>query len=125
MHCTSLLLFSCLSHVQLFCDPVNCSLPSSSVHGIFQTRILEWVAISFSICTSWAPANACLNDYTWLSIVPMERKGFCFVLFFLLHFSSSVWTGRILLSRHNLFFFFPVDFSQTASSPIKKLFFSC
>ena len=26
----------------------NCSLPSSSVHGIFQARILEWVAISFS-----------------------------------------------------------------------------
>ena len=27
---------------------MDCSLPSSSVHGIFQTRILEWVAISFS-----------------------------------------------------------------------------
>ena len=30
------------------CDPVDCSLPSSSVHGIFQARILEWVATSFS-----------------------------------------------------------------------------
>ena len=30
------------------CDPMNCSLPGFSVHGIFQTRILEWVAISFS-----------------------------------------------------------------------------
>ena len=27
---------------------MNCSPPSSSVHGIFQARILEWVAISFS-----------------------------------------------------------------------------
>ena len=27
------------------CDPINCSLPGSSVHGIFQARILEWVAI--------------------------------------------------------------------------------
>ena len=36
-----------LSHVQL-CDPMDCSLPGSSVHGIFQARILEWVAISFS-----------------------------------------------------------------------------
>ena len=26
------------------CDPMNCSLPGSSVHGIFQARILEWVA---------------------------------------------------------------------------------
>ena len=31
-----------------FCDPMNCSLPGSSVHGILQARILEWVAISFS-----------------------------------------------------------------------------
>ena len=30
------------------CDPINCSLPGSSVDGIFQARILEWVAISFS-----------------------------------------------------------------------------
>jgi len=30
------------------CDPMNCSLPGSSIHGIFQARILEWVAISFS-----------------------------------------------------------------------------
>ena len=30
------------------CDPEDCSLPGSSVHRIFQTRILEWVAISFS-----------------------------------------------------------------------------
>ena len=31
-----------------FCDPMDCSLPGSSVHGIFQARVLEWVAISFS-----------------------------------------------------------------------------
>ena len=30
------------------CDPMDCSTPGSSVHGIFQTRILEWVAISYS-----------------------------------------------------------------------------
>ncbi|CAM9632051.1 unnamed protein product [Rangifer tarandus platyrhynchus] len=30
------------------CDPMDCSLPGSSVHGILQTRILEWVAIPFS-----------------------------------------------------------------------------
>ena len=29
-------------------DPVDCSLPGSSVHGIFQVRVLEWVAIAFS-----------------------------------------------------------------------------
>ena len=30
------------------CDPMDCSLPGSSVHGIFQAIVLEWVAISFS-----------------------------------------------------------------------------
>ena len=34
-----------MSHV---CDPVDCSRPGSSVHGILQARILEWIAISFS-----------------------------------------------------------------------------
>ena len=29
-------------------DPIDCSLPGSSVHGIFQARILEWGAIAFS-----------------------------------------------------------------------------
>ena len=29
-------------------DPMDCSIPGSSVHGIFQARVLEWVAISFS-----------------------------------------------------------------------------
>ena len=36
------------SHVQLFCDPMDCSLLGSSVCGIFQARVLEWIAISFS-----------------------------------------------------------------------------
>ena len=31
-------------------DPMDCSLPGSSVHGIFQARVLEWDAIAFSVC---------------------------------------------------------------------------
>ena len=31
------------------CDPVDCSLSGSSVHGIFQARVLEWLAIAFSL----------------------------------------------------------------------------
>ena len=30
------------------CDPMDCNLPGSSVHGIFQARVLEWGAIAFS-----------------------------------------------------------------------------
>ena len=47
-------LFVCL-HIVLaaqlcstLCDPMDCGLPGSSVHGILQARILEWVAISSS-----------------------------------------------------------------------------
>ena len=36
---------SCL----FLCDPMDCSLPGSSTHGIFQARALEWVAIAFSL----------------------------------------------------------------------------
>ena len=35
---------SCLT----LCDPMDCSLLGSSIHGIFQARVLGWVAISFS-----------------------------------------------------------------------------
>ena len=43
------------------CDPVECSLQGSSFRGIFQARILEWVAISFSRGSSQP------RDRTWVS----------------------------------------------------------
>ena len=43
--------------------PMDCSLPGSSVHGIFQARILEWVAISFSRGSSWP------TDWTQVSCI--------------------------------------------------------
>ena len=46
--CCVLVPQSCLT----ICDPMDCSLPGSSVHGIFQARILEWVAIPFSRASS-------------------------------------------------------------------------
>ena len=52
---------SCLN----FCDPMDSSLPSSSVHGIFQARILEWVAISYSRGSSYyIPKPICRNTHT-------------------------------------------------------------
>ena len=44
LYCRSEVAQSCTT----VCDPIDCSLPGSSVHGIFQARILEWVAVSFS-----------------------------------------------------------------------------
>ena len=39
--CVHVVIKSCLT----LCDPVDCSPPGSSVHGILQARVLEWVAI--------------------------------------------------------------------------------
>ena len=43
--CIYLVVIYLLSHVQLFCDPMDYSPPGSSVHGVLLARILEWVAI--------------------------------------------------------------------------------
>ena len=45
------------------CDPMDYNLPGSSVHGVFQARILEWVAISFSRGSS--PPR----DENWVSFI--------------------------------------------------------
>ena len=49
------------------CDPMNCSLPSFSVRGIFQATVLEWVAISFSRGSSQP------RDQTWVSCIADSR----------------------------------------------------
>ena len=51
------------------CDPTDCSLPGSSLHGIFQARILECIAISYS---------------------NLKDRSYCFCFFFLL-WSYSLW----------------------------------
>ena len=45
------------------CNPMDCSLPVSSIHGIFQARVLKWVAISFPGASSWprdCPRVSCI-----------------------------------------------------------------
>ena len=39
------------------CDPMDCSLPGFSIHGILQARTLEWVALSFSGKTPYYHSN--------------------------------------------------------------------
>ena len=49
------------------CNPMDCSLPGSSIHGIFQARVLEWVAVSFSRESSRP------RDWTWVSCIVGRR----------------------------------------------------
>ena len=45
------------------CDPIDCSPPGSSIHGILQARILEWVVVTFSRGSSQP------RDQTWVSCI--------------------------------------------------------
>ena len=61
-----------------FFDPMNCNPAGSSVHGIFQTGILKWVAISFSRESSWpreeptSPASLCISRWVLYHWAPRE-----------------------------------------------------
>ena len=89
------------------CNPMDCSLPHSSVHGIFHARVLEWVAISCSRGSSWP------RDWTQVSRIVGR------------HF--TIWATRKVtlysspsLTQAKLFFFsffkqnscFHLDFAQ-------------
>ena len=56
---------------------MDCSLPGSSVHGIFQARTLEWVVMSSSRASSWS------RDQTWVA----RMAGRCFTVW--------AWPGRL------------------------------
>ena len=61
---------SCLT----FCDLMDCSPPGSSVHGIFQARVLEWGAISFSGYMPWWPPNSTTGYITDRNACPPASK---------------------------------------------------
>ena len=61
------------------CDPMDCSLLGSSVHGIFQARILEWVAIPFLRGSYWP------RDWTQVSCIAVR------FFYHLSHRGSPVW----------------------------------
>ena len=57
-------------------DPMDCSLPGSSIHGISQARILEWVAISSSRVCSWLKDKTYLLHllHWWADSLPLCHK---------------------------------------------------
>ena len=61
---------------------MDCSLPVSSIHGIFQARVLEWVAISFSRGSSWPRDQtyvSCMGRrilYHWATMKPSKEQAY-------------------------------------------------
>ena len=90
------------------CDPMDCSPPGSSVHVIFQARILEWVAISSSRESSQTRDQthvshiSCIGSNSFHNFQPHQRYPFCnapqpccvlmaaYVLYKLLHAYSFI-----------------------------------
>ena len=61
-------------------DPKDCSLPGSSVHGIFRARVLEWVALAFSM----------RRDLQGVSIFPCLKVSFEYLM-------VSAWVSEMCL----------------------------
>ena len=80
------------------CDPIDCSLSGSSVHGIFPGKILEWVAISSSRGSSWP------RDRTRVSCI------FCIGRWVLFH--CATWEAQELSQGH----WYKAEESQLLSS---------
>ena len=70
-------------------DPMDCSLPGSSIHGICQARVLEWVAIAFSVLDGRNAINSCITKYHF-SVVPG------------IHFLAFLYVSNIILKHQEL-----------------------
>ena len=101
---------SCLT----LCNPVDCSQPSSSVHGILQARTLGWVAIPFFRGSSW-PRDwtqvSCITGRFFTGWAIREVKDYWPFLYDSVISSSKILTDLILLTvvrdrYHYPFFFF-------------------
>ena len=58
-------------------DPMDCSLPGSSVHGIFQARVLEWGTIAFSILNATFKKNHLQGSFYFLSSLFSKTTTLC------------------------------------------------
>ena len=97
-------------HAQLcltLCNPMDCSPPGSSVHGISQARILEWVAISFSREYSLPRDRthiSCISALAdrFFTTMPLGR---CLLLHNLRHISLvyiTVWSFKVIKFLHSI-----------------------
>ena len=98
------------------CDPIDSSLPGSSVHGILQARILEWGAISFSNALKWKVKAKSLSR-VWLLATPWTianqappSMGFS---------RQKYWSGLPLPSRDSVIRPKHSNFPISEGSPLK------
>ena len=105
-----------MGHVLLFCDPMDCSPPGSSVRGISQARIPDWVAISSSRGFSWSKDRTHVFCLSCIGrrILPLWATGE----------TPSIWSTCIN-SVHGLDFSHPAkDDIEGKSEPILRIYLS-
>ena len=74
--CACACVHACAESCPTPCDPMDCSLPGSSVHGIFQARILEQVAISYSWGSSQPGDQTSVSCLHWQAdSLPLSHLG--------------------------------------------------
>ena len=73
-------------------DPMNCSPPGSSIYGIFQARVLEWVAIAFSALSS----TSCFRGW----IMPLPTLLSPLMQMWILYGNGLIYTSRICPLLH-------------------------
>ena len=95
------------------CDPMDCSPPGSSVHGILKARILEWVAIPFfrgllqprtQTCISWVSCISRYILYHWVKAMILKLltlyiyRHFCFLKQAVSRKFLPLWNTRLWLT---------------------------
>ena len=79
-------------------DPMDCSLPGSSIHGIFQARVLEWGAIAFS---EGSPAAAAASHFSHVRLLVTPWIVACQAPPSMGFSRQEYWSGLPLLSLNN------------------------
>ena len=83
------------------CNPMDYSLPGSPVHGIFQARMLEWVAISFSTGSSWPRDQTHVSSLA-AGFFTTEPPGKLYLLTWLPHI--LYWCSLSQITKSNSYF---------------------
>ena len=94
------------SEVALSCptlsDPMDCSLPGSSVHGVFQARVLEWVAIAFSVTFDQLDSKAAYKTYLPCNEVLLQHNLRTTLATF--HRKTNLWDFIVVLTFYSYTF---------------------
>ena len=78
------------------CNPMDCSLPGSSVHGVFQARALEWGAVSYSGGSSWPGQGASPCPLCHVSSLPLWSTTTIIVFMILV---TSPWCSKYIIKH--------------------------